>query len=272
MASTAATSGVFMRGPPPGEETQTKLNALSEQFNSFFGDLEEETAVRKKAEESRFVRIERELGRLEKAINVETRRRIEATKLLQQQFEDKIDALQHSFREELKKNTEMLQAQIVELNSKVGELEVRMDEERENREHEIQRHNKDVLEKFDAHTKEFEVEKVTRLEREAQLLKRIGDEAFRVQQKIAQERIQRDGEIVQMKNEFWAATKARDKADEVFKSEMLRKMAVVQRELDVETKAREQSEEQLVNAINDYTKALQDGLRVINRTRPEEGA
>lgn len=91
-----------------------------------------------------------------------------------------------------------------------------------------------------------------------------------MQQKIAQERIQRDGEIVQMKDEFWAATKARDKADEVFKSEMLRKMAVVQRELDVETKAREQSEEQLVNAINDYTKALQEGLRVINRTRPEE--
>lgn len=159
MASTA-TSGVFMRGAPPGEETQTKLNALSEQFNNFFGDLEEETAVRKKAEESRFVRIERELGRLEKAINVETRRRIEATKLLQQQFEDKIDALQHSFRDELKKNTEMLQAQITDLNEKVGELEVRMDEERENREREIQRHNKDVLEKFDAHTKEFEVEKV----------------------------------------------------------------------------------------------------------------
>lgn len=111
---------------------------------------------------------------------------------------------------------------------------------------------------------------VTRLEREAQLLKRIGDEAFRVQQKIAQERIHRDGEIVQMKDEFWAATKSRDKADEVFKSEMLRKMGVVQRELDVETKARELSEEQLVNAINDYTKALQDGLRVINRTRPAD--
>lgn len=87
---------------------------------------------------------------------------------------------------------------------------------------------------------------------------------------MAQERIQRDGEMVQMKDEFWVATKARDKADEVFKSEMLRKMAVVKRELDVETKAREISEEQLVNAINDYTNALQDGLRTINRTRADE--
>ncbi|KAJ1629211.1 SF-assemblin/beta giardin-domain-containing protein [Pavlovales sp. CCMP2436] len=254
----------------PGEETQTKLNALSDQFNKFFGDLGEETAVRKKAEESRFARVERELGRLEKAVNVETRRRIESTKAIQQQFEERLEELQNSFRAQIKTNTDDLQAQVLALNAHVAVLEVRMDEERENREREIQRHNKDVLEKFDAHTKEFEIEKVTRLEREAQLLKRVGDEAFRVQQKIAQEHIHRDGEIVQMKDEFWAATKGRDKADEVFKSEMLRKMAVVQRSLNVETKAREVSEEQLVNAINDYTKALQDGLKTINRTRAAE--
>ncbi|KAG8458125.1 hypothetical protein KFE25_011680 [Diacronema lutheri] len=268
MASTVMTGTTsFSSRAPPGEETQTKLNALSNQFDNFFGDLEEETAVRKKAEDSRVTRIERELGRLEKAINVETRRRIEATKAIQLQYEEKLEAMQTSFREQIKASTDALRAEIRGLHDHIARLEARMDEERENREREIQRHNHDVLSKFDAHTKEFEIEKVTRLEREAQLLKRIGDEAFRVQQKIAQERIHRDGEIVQMKDEFWAATKSRDKADEVFKSEMLRKMGVVQRELDVETKARELSEEQLVNAINDYTKALQDGLRVINRTR-----
>ena len=30
-------------------------------------------------------------------------------------------------------------------------------------------------------------------------------------------------------------------------------------------KLREASEEQLVNALNDYTRALQDGLRIVNR-------
>lgn len=108
---------------------------------------------------------------------------------------------------------------------------------------------------------------MTRLEREAQLLKRVGDEAFRIQQKVAQERIKRDAEIVRMKDEFWAATKARDKSDEVFKSEVLRRIAIVQKEVDLETKAREQSEEQIVNAINDYTTSLEQGLRVINRTK-----
>jgi hypothetical protein len=35
--------------------------------------------------------------------------------------------------------------------------------------------------------------------------------------------------------------------------------------VQVETKNRETSEEQLVNALNDYTQALQDGLKIVNR-------
>merc|ERR1711988_1390803 len=84
-------------------------------------------------------------------------------------------------------------------------------------------------------------------QREAQTLKRVGDEVFRIQQKITAERTAREAAIVLMKDDFMAAHKAREKADEVFKSEMLRKMAVVEKGLEVETKNREASEEQLVN-------------------------
>ena len=42
-------------------------------------------------------------------------------------------------------------------------------------------------------------------------------------------------------------------------------MAAVEKDLEIETKNRQASEEQLVNALNDYTRALQDGLRIVNR-------
>ena len=138
-------------------------------------------------------------------------------------------------------------------------------EEKRDREKEIQKANKEILDKFSEHVKQFEVEKVTRLQREAQTLKRVGDEVFRMQQKITAERTAREAAIVLMKDDFIAATKAREKADEVFKAEMLRKMAAVERDLEIETKNREASEEQLVNALNDYTRSLQDGLRIVNR-------
>ena len=141
----------------------------------------------------------------------------------------------------------------------------RAQNERRDREKEIQKANKEVLDKFAIHQKQFEVEKVTRLQREAQTLKRVGDEVFRIQQKITAERTGREAAITLMKDDFMKAHKAREKADEVFKAEMLRKMAVVEKDLEVETKNRETSEEQLVNALNDYTRALQDGLRIVNR-------
>ena len=69
-----------------------------------------------------------------------------------------------------------------------------------------------------------------------------------------------------MKDDFIETTKSREKADEIFKAEMLRKMSAVEKEdLEIETRARVASEEQLVNALNDYTRALQDGLRIVNR-------
>ena len=145
------------------------------------------------------------------------------------------------------------------------QVEKVMEEEKRDREIEIQKANKEIRDLFNEHEKQFEVEKVTRLQREAQTLKRVGDEVFRMQQKITAERTAREAAIVLMKDDFIAATKAREKADEVFKAEMLRKMAAVERDLEIETKNREASEEQLVNALNDYTRSLQDGLRIVNK-------
>ena len=62
-------------------------------------------------------------------------------------------------------------------------------EEKRDREKEIQKANKEILDKFSEHVKQFEVEKVTRLQRETQTLKRVGDEVFRIQQKIGSERM-----------------------------------------------------------------------------------
>lgn len=158
MASTVASSALTRA--PTGGDTQAKLNVLTEHFNTFFGDLEEETAVRKKAEDTRLVRLDKELSRIEKSISAESRRRIDAVKAVQVQFEERLEALQQSFKDQLKGNTEAIQRELAGLREKIIALEKRMDDERESREREIQKHNRTVLEKFEEHTKEFEIEKV----------------------------------------------------------------------------------------------------------------
>mmetsp|Transcript_4558 Transcript_4558/g.10335 ORF Transcript_4558/g.10335 Transcript_4558/m.10335 type:complete len:266 (-) Transcript_4558:250-1047(-) len=245
--------------------TTAKLNALADGFNNFYGDLEEETRIRKQAEEKRVIRIERELGKIERVIAAETKRRIEASKAIQAMFEQQLATMQIDFKEQLRATYEPLQEQIDAVVLRVERMEARMEEEKRDRELEIQRANKELLGKFAEHVKQFEVEKVARLQREAQTLKRVGDEVFRVQQKVTAERTAREASITLMKDDFFAAVKAREKADEIFKGEMFRKMAAVERDLEVETANRVSSEEQLVSALNDYTRALQDGLKIVNR-------
>ena len=65
---------------------------MADDFNNFYGDLEEETTIRKQAEEQRVVRMERELGKIENVLATETKRRIEASKALQTMFEAKVVA------------------------------------------------------------------------------------------------------------------------------------------------------------------------------------
>ena len=257
-ASTHKTSGTT-------RSISSKLNTMADDFNNFYGDLEEETTIRKQAEEQRVINMEAELVKIEKVLATETKRRIEAGKALQNMFEAKVQALQKRFKADLRECFEPLQSQIDALVSRVELLELTMENERRDREKEIQKANKEVLDKLAVHQKQFEVEKITRLQREAQTLKRVGDEVFRIQQKITAERTARESAITLMRDDFATANKTREKADEVFKSEMMRKMAVVEKDLEVETKNRETSEEQLVNALNDYTRALQDGLRIVNR-------
>merc|ERR1712151_918426 len=145
----------------------------------------------------------------------------------------------------------------------MGQMEI----EKRDRELEIQRANRPLLEKFAEHTKVFEVEKVARLQREAQTLKRVGDEIFRCQQKVTAERTTRDADVVLMKDEWALITKAYEKEKEKFKKDLIRKMADVERGVDDEVRNRIASEEQLNTAVSEYTESIKDGLALVNRAK-----
>ena len=115
-ASTHKTSGTT-------RSISSKLNTMADDFNNFYGDLEEETTIRKQAEEQRVINMEAELVKIEKVLATETKRRIEAGKALQNMFEAKVQALQKRFKADLRECFEPLQSQIDALVSRVELLD-----------------------------------------------------------------------------------------------------------------------------------------------------
>lgn len=148
-------------------------------------------------------------------------------------------------------------------------------------------------------------ERVTRLEREAQTLKRVGEDVLRMQaraapsppdiprpspsslarrigllcsqphppsaaaaeqEKVEAERAVRDSTIARLQNEVADLTAGRSVADERFQAAVLQEMSLLKNALEVERAERVSEDETIVAAVNDYTRALQDGLRIVANT------
>jgi len=118
--------------------------------------------------------------------------------------------------------------------------------------------------KIDASKAGLDDEKVSRLEREAQTLKRVGEDVFRLQERIEQEKSQREAALHSMQSELNEVAGGRNLSDEKFQALILGEIAALKSKLQVERDERVCEDEQIVLAINDYTKALQDGLRIVS--------
>eukprot|EP00812_Abedinium_dasypus_P010349 NODE_3971_length_722_cov_1120.005997.p1 GENE.NODE_3971_length_722_cov_1120.005997~~NODE_3971_length_722_cov_1120.005997.p1 ORF type:complete len:155 (+),score=65.29 NODE_3971_length_722_cov_1120.005997:3-467(+) len=111
-----------------------------------------------------------------------------------------------------------------------------------------------------------ENEKIDRKERELAISKKIGDHEARMQAAFAAQAQARR----QRYQSFWAELEEvklkRQKGDEKFQTFILEEVAGVKNGLAAEGKAREQADDDIVQALNHYTKCLQDALRIVNQS------
>lgn len=80
------------------------------------------------------------------------------------------------------------------------------------------------------------------------------------------ERAARDGTIARLQNEVADLTSGRSVADERFQAAVLQEMSLLKNALEMERSERVSEDETIVAAVNDYTRALQDGLRIVANT------
>ena len=64
----------------------------------------------------------------------------------------------------------------------------------------------------------------------------------------------------------------RDKPDQIFKDDLITRMVRATRDIKLETSVRVAAEQQFVSSLESYTKALQEGLRMVNKQVDEQGS
>merc|ERR1719230_571240 len=149
--------------------------------------MEAETRSRRENEEQKLAMVRDSMGKLEKTLNSEIKRRVEANKALQQMFESQIATVQDKLEAVFVERLDQLQATCDSLHDRMGIVERDFSLEREKYIRDIEDKNAIVARDVQALQNGFDHEKTARAEREQQITKRLGDLEYRTEQKFGQQ-------------------------------------------------------------------------------------
>ena len=208
----------------------------------------------------------RQVQKLELDLETEIRRRQESDRLLREKVEADLKAMETGVAAHVREAQLELKASVEALSRAFAELHAGLREEREQRRVDVEHLAQSVVAKVDECQASVDDERVQRLEREAATLKRVGEDVFRLQEKVDGERGVREAAVAQLGSELRSLATRAETHDDTFQTIVLTEIAAVKSALNAEKEERVAEDEQIVHAINDYTRALQDGLRIVNQS------
>ncbi|KAL8454930.1 hypothetical protein Emag_001296 [Eimeria magna] len=200
---------------------------------------------------------------LEKTLNQEIKRRVDANKTLQQISEQMANEMLERLQMRIVKHIESLTVSMDMLITRCESLEkglAQMKGELPNKLAQdfvvLQREAAALRQTFNAETK-------AKNERDAFACKKLGEIQFLVDSKFEAEIAIRQEQLNLIKREVERLVKG-DETHEQFHAFIMEELSSLKNGLALATQAREQSDDEIIQAINQYTTALQKGLRTIN--------
>jgi hypothetical protein len=201
---------------------------------------------------------------VEKTLNAEIKRRVEANKALQDMFETQILTVQEKLESGFDERLDKVEDAINALSDRLGLIERDFAIERERYVRDLEDKNALVARDVNSIQTAFENERLVRAEKEAILVKRIGDIEIKTDEKIDSCKLMLDNRILQIRSEMEEIYRMNNAGEDKFEQFVLEEIASLKNSVLLETQSRESADDDLVNALNHYTRALQDALRIIN--------
>mmetsp|Transcript_43417 Transcript_43417/g.112095 ORF Transcript_43417/g.112095 Transcript_43417/m.112095 type:complete len:266 (-) Transcript_43417:117-914(-) len=251
--------------PSNANPTGAKLGALREKFTGFQNQWETETKHRIDRDGTKLDTVKESMMKLESTLNSEIKRRVEANKALQAMFESQISSIQDRLEAIFIERVDKLQTSVDTLGDRMGTVERDFTLTREQYIQDIEDKNAVVAKDTNGMQNAFENEKIDRRERELAISKKLGDHEAKTQAALEAQGAAREQKYQSMRGELEEIKRTREKGDDKFQTFILEEVAAVKNGLVAESHAREQADDDIVQALNHYTKCLQDALRIINQ-------
>ena len=244
--------------------TKLKMKGLLSDFNQLEDVMKEGTRQRRETDEKKIQILKVEMGRIEKTLNSEVKRRVEMNKGLQSWCEKQIVSFHERLEARMTEKFEQLQVQIDALVVRIAELEAEFAVEKERIPREIEERGRILTAQLEAFQEAFEEERARRLVREEELRVQLTDHEHVVHERFEKERSEREQKIMVLKERLEKSTVSRNKADVRFQKVIKEEYTVLKNQIAEEAKVREQEDDEVVETLTAYTKKLQSSLHIIN--------
>jgi len=150
------------------------------------------------------------------------------------------------------------------LAQRIEEVDQRFSEESARLTRDTEERVASLHELFDRLTTDFEVERKERLDREGKILHRQSAHEVDAAEKFKAERTSRENAVTALRTAFEENVRVRAKADEDLHRFVQEELAALKNAVSAEAVVREREDDEIVDALNRYTRKLQDSLQIIN--------
>eukprot|EP00933_Yihiella_yeosuensis_P014671 TRINITY_DN13057_c0_g1_i1.p1 TRINITY_DN13057_c0_g1~~TRINITY_DN13057_c0_g1_i1.p1 ORF type:complete len:295 (-),score=82.61 TRINITY_DN13057_c0_g1_i1:210-989(-) len=250
-------------------EALVKLNAGEHSFDDFGLLLGKDLKARKDELEGQAHVLKETVVRLERTLNAEVKRRIESNKALQGMFEAQVATMQDKLEAGLLGRLDQIGASLTSINDRVDCVEKDFSLTREQYVRDIEDRSSLVAKDAQALQASFLHERAERKDRETLIIAKLRDLDARTAEMVASEDQSIEDRYKELHDDLKVAVANNDEdgggGDNSFQDYILSEMAGLKNGLLMETQQREQADDDIVNALNHYTKAIQDALRVVNQ-------
>lgn len=249
--------------------TRSKLSALQDKIVRFEGRLQVESQNRKAAEENRLNVLREAIGSVEKTLNAEVRRRLDANKTIQSGFESQLSTLQAHVERSLGEKSRQVTEAIEALSTRIRAAEDRVTAMGESQHAVAQKLSANIEQAVtDIRTlkEHLDNELKARRQREAILLDRLTDVEKQLDSRVTLERGIREKDVAHLRSTLDTVHENHVALDETFQQTLANRFHDLKVSLQQESQAREQADDDIVQALNHYTAALQSALSIANST------
>mmetsp|Transcript_20071 Transcript_20071/g.30769 ORF Transcript_20071/g.30769 Transcript_20071/m.30769 type:complete len:253 (-) Transcript_20071:1641-2399(-) len=244
--------------------SKSKLSAALTSLDQFNDVLKEKTQAQKEKYGYSVASLKVQMTEMERAFEVEVKRREEMHNALKNECNDHIMNLKDKFEKIIEERTSAMANQLDELTQRVDDLNARFREEEERIPADIENRGKELAAILRGLQDDFLCEKKERLSRESQILKQLNDYEQDVQAKFHQY-------VKERKELFDQLSSAIDESDRRRNEDKANREISVQKEIEglheilsIEIQTRKQEDDDIMSAVNKYMNQLQNSVDKIS--------